>query len=49
MSDNTRQLAISFDPLSNQMPDLVMLGSSCKGTYGTVAHLQINQVSSSLL
>jgi hypothetical protein len=49
MSDNTRQLAISFDPLSNQMPDLVMLGSSGKGTYGTVAHLQINQVSSSLL
>jgi hypothetical protein len=49
MADTTKQLAISFDPHSNRLPDLVMLGSSGKGTYETMAHLQINQISSSLL
>jgi hypothetical protein len=49
MVDNTKQLAISFDPLSKQAPDLVMLGSNGKGTYETVAHLQRNQISTSLV
>lgn len=44
MTDNTKQLAISFDPLSNRLPDLVMLGSNGKGSFGTVAHLQINRI-----
>jgi hypothetical protein len=48
MSDNTKQLAISFDPLSNRLPDLVMLGSNGKGTYGTVANLQITRIESTL-
>jgi hypothetical protein len=48
MTDNTKQLAISFDPLSNRLPDLVMLGSNGKGTFGTVAHLQINRIEPSL-
>jgi hypothetical protein len=49
MTDNTKQLAISFDPLSNRLPDLVMLGSNGKGTFGTVAHLQINRIEPGLL
>ncbi len=49
MSDTTTQLAISFDPLSNRLPDLVLLGSKGKGSYETVAHLKLDQVSSSLL
>ena len=49
MGDNTKQLAISFDPLSNRLPDLVMLGNNGKGTYGTVAHLQINRIESTLI
>jgi hypothetical protein len=49
MTDNTKQLAISFDPLSNRLPDLVMLGSNGKGTFGTVAHLQINRIEPTLI
>ena len=49
MTDNTKQLAISFDPLSGRLPDLVMLGSNGKSSYQPVAHLQLNQVSSSSL
>ena len=49
MTDNTKQLAISFDPLSNRLPDLVMLGSNGKGTFGTVAHLQINRTEPTLI
>jgi hypothetical protein len=49
MTDNTKQLAISFDPLSNRLPDLVMLGSNGKGTFGTVAHLPINRVEPTLI
>jgi hypothetical protein len=49
MTDNTKQLAISFDPLSNRLPDLVMLGSNGKATFGTVAHLQINRIEPTLL
>ena len=49
MTDNTKQLAISFDPLSNRLPDLVMLGSNGKGSFGTVAHLQINRIEPTLI
>jgi hypothetical protein len=49
MTDNTKQLAISFDPLSGRLPDLVILGSNGKSSYQPVAHLQLNQVSSSSL
>jgi len=52
MGDKTKQLAISYDPLSNRLPDLVMLGNNGKGTYETVAHIsdiRLNQTSSSLL
>ena len=52
MSDKTKQLAISYDPLANRLPDLVMLGNNGKGTYETVAHIsniRVNQTSSSLL
>jgi len=49
MTDNTKQLAISFDPLSNRLPDLVMLGNNGKGSYGTVAHLQINRIEPTLI
>jgi hypothetical protein len=49
MADNTRQLAISFDPLSSRLPDLVMLGSQGKGSFETVAHLQITRIESTLM
>jgi hypothetical protein len=49
MADNTRQLAISYDPLSSRQPDLVLLGSNGKGTFGAVAHLQIDRVESTVL
>jgi hypothetical protein len=39
MSDNTKQLAISYDPLSTKAAELILLGSNGKGTFGNIAHL----------
>lgn len=46
MTDTTRQLAISYDTLSQRQPDLVLLGMHGKGTFGTVAHLHIDRIES---
>ncbi len=39
MSDNTKQLAISYDPLSPKGAELILLGSNGKGTFENVAHI----------
>jgi hypothetical protein len=44
MSDSTRQLAISYDPLSTERPEMVLLGMHGKGTFGNVAHLNIARI-----
>lgn len=46
MTDNTRQLAISYDPLSTDRPELVLLGMNGKGSFGNVAHLNVARIES---
>ena len=39
MSDSTKQLAISFDPLSTKAAELILLGSNGIGTFQNIADI----------
>jgi hypothetical protein len=44
MTDNTKQLAVSFDPLSKNPAELIMLGAHGQGTFENVAHLNVSRL-----
>ena len=44
MTDNTKQLAVSFDPLSKNPAELILLGADGKGTFENVANLNVSRL-----
>ena len=44
MTDNTKQLAVSYDPLSKNPAELIMLGANGQGTFENVAHLNVSRL-----